>query len=172
MRRARGREAAKHSTLACSDDSGVTFVEMLVAIVLLGTVVLAVITALQVTLIGSRVERDHAKVHQWLQASVGILQSDATAFGDCVTPNQTNLDTIINNYTAAVRTGAAVPEGFASSNQLSVVSVEVWDGNEWLDFLSQTDCLDNNLLRQQLVAVQATNNDGSISEIVEVVKHD
>jgi len=150
-------------------DAGTTFIEVLVAIVLLGTVVIATLTALQTTVIATRVSRDHSKAEQWLQSAIGVLQ--AYDFADCTSP--ADGDDVQAAYQAAITAGAPPPEGFTGGSTSIFVNVpEVWDGTAYVAFDSQTQCVDNNKLRQQLVTITVTSPDGSITEDVEVVKRD
>jgi type II secretory pathway pseudopilin PulG len=50
-------------------DSGVTFIELLVAVILLGTSVVAVLTAVRATVTASSIDTDHARAFEWLQAA-------------------------------------------------------------------------------------------------------
>lgn len=47
-------------------DLGTTFIEILVAIVLLGMTVVATLVALSSTLVATALDRDHANAHAWL----------------------------------------------------------------------------------------------------------
>ncbi len=62
-------------------DRGVSLVEMLVAVTLMGTVVVAVVASVGVTVKATAYERDHAKAQQWLQAAVGVIE--AVDFSSC-----------------------------------------------------------------------------------------
>jgi prepilin-type N-terminal cleavage/methylation domain-containing protein len=155
-------------------DRGVSFIELLVAIVLLGTVIVAVLTALRATVIATTVERDHSKSQQWLQSAVGVLE--AAPFGDCTATTAaqvpTSYNTIRTDYENSIRSLATRPEGFVAPAQISVTSIDVWNGTAYTSFTSQAECLDNNDLRQQLVTISARNTSGKITETVEVVKRD
>ena len=50
-------------------DGGATFVELLVAIVLLGTTVVGVLAAVRTTVTASKTDVDHARAFEWLQAA-------------------------------------------------------------------------------------------------------
>ena len=54
---------------------------MLIAITLMGTVVVAVISSVFVTVKATAYERDHAKAQQWLQAAIGVIE--AVDFQSC-----------------------------------------------------------------------------------------
>jgi Tfp pilus assembly protein PilV len=67
----RATRTAEHLPAAGSPrrDRGVTFIELLVAIVLLGTTVVAVLAAVRATVTASNIDTDHAKAYAWLQAA-------------------------------------------------------------------------------------------------------
>ena len=62
------RGAGEHKELGASGDRGTTFIELLIAIVLVSVGVLATLVALQATSIATVVDRDHAEAFEWLQA--------------------------------------------------------------------------------------------------------
>ena len=64
-------------------DEGISFVEILVCVVLIGTTVVATLTALRVSIIGGTVHRDHANAHAWLQSASDVLY--AREKFDCTT---------------------------------------------------------------------------------------
>jgi hypothetical protein len=153
-------------------DPGISFIEVLVAIVLLGTVIVGVLAAVRTTIIGSTTERDHAKAHQWLQSAIGVIES--YDFADCNLLVDVTGESVRAVYQAAIEhpvTGAKQPEGFAGA-VIAVGVPRVWDGMRFVDFESQTVCYDQYLLRQQLVELTVTGPDGRIIESVEVVKRD
>jgi Tfp pilus assembly protein PilV len=58
------------------EDLGATFIELLVALVLLGTTVIAVLVALQATTVASTTDADHARAFAWLHdASDSVYQT-------------------------------------------------------------------------------------------------
>lgn len=152
-------------------DRGMSFVEVLVAIVLLGTAVIATLTAVRASVIGTTIERDHSKAQQWLQSSVGVIE--AYDFADCSTVTLSGA-AIESAYQSAIDdpvSGAKTPYGF-DDGQIDVAIPEVWDGTRYVDFGSQTQCLDDDLLRQQLVTIEVQSPDGRIIESVQMVKRD
>jgi hypothetical protein len=151
-------------------DKGVSLVEVLVSIVLLGTAVVAMLAAVRVSVVGSRVERDHSKAHQWLQSSVGIIKD--VNFEECFDPTPVNKALIMSTYQASIDSFAGKPDGFDGS--INITDLDVWDGSnsQWIDFTAQSVCLDDRLLRQQRVRVEARTSRGDIIEVLEVVKRD
>jgi len=156
-------------------DRGVSLVEILVSIVLLGTAATATLTALRASVIGTRIERDHSKAQQWLQSAAGIIED--IDFGDCASVSISG-DEIRDTYQASVDyhevtnpDGAKTPFGF-DDGQLIVDVPDVWNGIAWVAFADQSQCLDDKLLRQQRVTIKVVGPDGTINETVEVVKRD
>jgi hypothetical protein len=155
-------------------DSGMSFIEVLVSIVLLGTTVIGVLAATRATIIGSRIERDHSKAQQWLQSAVGVIER--TDFEDCNAVGDG--PAIRNAYQAAVDyhptsnpDGAKPPFGF-DGGSIEISIPLVWDGEEFIPFSLQNRCFDDVLLRQQLITVTARNPDGQIVESVDLIKRD
>jgi hypothetical protein len=151
-------------------DAGTTFVELLVAIVLLGLVVVGVLAAVRTTVIGSATERDHSKAQQWLQSAVGVIE--AQTFASC-DPLAINGATVEATYQAAVDdplTGAKQPYGFTGAS-MDVQTPEVWDGDSFVGFDTQSVCYDGVRLRQQRVRIVVSHPDG-ITEDVEMIKVD
>jgi Tfp pilus assembly protein PilV len=174
VERARNKAEDLPAARPARRDRGVSYIELLVAVVLLGTVVLGVLAALRATIIATTVERDHSKAQQWLQSAVGVLQ--AAAFEDCTATSTAEVpnayDTIRTSYENTIRALATRPEGFVPPAQISVIGIDVWNGTAYAAFTTQAECLDNNDLRQQLVVISARDPDSSIIETVEVVKRD
>ena len=165
----------RHPRPAPRRDAGVSFIEILVSIVLLGTAVVAALTAVRATVIGSAIEREHSQAQQWLQSAVGVIEG--ANFADC---NLVSVDgpAIQATYQAAIDwdattnpDGAKPPFGFESGS-LTVSEPLVWDGTGFVDFSTQSQCYDDVLLRQQLVVVTARDPDGDIVESVEMIKRD
>ena len=148
-------------------DHGTTFIELLVAIVLLGTVVVAVLAGLRATIIGGELDRDHANAHAWLQSATDLIYSSSRL--DCGTPTDTAAqktavrDSILAGY-EAVATSVTNPEGWPPSN-ITVYDVQYWDGDAYQD-----TCYDDFGISLQLVKIRVHNLDGKLVEDVEVVK--
>lgn len=138
------------------------------AIVLLGIAVVAVLAALRVTVIGTKLERDHAKAQQWLQAAAEIIEDEN--YGECDTVPLSGAQ-IQARYQLAVEAYTTEPYGFVGGSIL-VSEPDVWDGSQFVDFATQTTCYDDVLLRQQRVELIVTAPDGDIIESVEIVKKD
>lgn len=156
-------------------DQGFSLVEILVSIVLMGTVMIAVLGALQISVTGSRVERDHARAHQWLQSAIGAVQAAPRV--SCDPPFGTyssGENNVRNTYQNVIRGSAVlIPPGWSSSQLEIVPSVKVWDGDQYLDpNTAPKACYDSNGFRLQLITIRVESPDGEIIESVEVVKND
>jgi hypothetical protein len=156
-------------------------VEMLIGIALLSGVVVAVINAVGVTVKATAYERDHAKAQQWLQAAVGVIE--AVDFQSC-DPAVINGANVQKAYQDAVTVGRVDTNGDGDINgddgarrpweydgDLTVGMPEVWDGEQYVPFDTQTVCYDQSRLRQQLVPLVVTHPSG-VRETVEMIKVD
>jgi prepilin-type N-terminal cleavage/methylation domain-containing protein len=162
-------------------DRGVSLVEILVAITLLGTVVAAVISSVFVTVKATAYERDHAKAQQWLQAAIGVIE--AVEFSEC-DPALINGEIVKQDYQDAVSVGKVDTNGDTVVNSddgakrpwqyegsLEVAAVDVWDGEKFVPFDTQSVCYDGLRLRQQRVLLKVDHPSG-VSESVEMIKVD
>ena len=91
-----GRRTSTHRHGAGPRDLGATFIEMLVSIVLLGTVVVGSLTALRATIIATEIDADHANAYTWLQSAADAI--DDAAYVGCDTASN---NTIVAAYQAA-----------------------------------------------------------------------
>lgn len=141
-------------------DHGSSLIEVLIAIVLLGTGVTAMLSSLATTVVASATERDHANAHAWLQSATDVLYGEPRV--DCDDPG---LEAI---YAGILET-AKDPEGWweaSNRGKIELVSpVLFWDGD-----IYQSTCYDNEGLGLQLVTIRVRSSDGTIVESVEVVK--
>ena len=144
-------------------DRGTSFIELLVAIVLLGTVVIAVLTAVRVTVIATTTEREHSRAEQWLESAAEELE--ITPFGNC----NVSLGVAASaaaahaSYEAAVE-GAPVPAGWDPSQISVATEIYVWDGSSWVLYATAGSCLDDLGLTLQRVSLTVENPDGKIIE--------
>ena len=152
-------------------EAGFSFIEILVSIVLLGTVVLTTLVAVRATIIATRVERDHAKAQQWLQSAVQVIEDES--FGDCRVGNipQSQTDTI-TLYQDRVNGSAQPPFGWSGTQLRIVPPLDVWNGSAWIAYTAATDCYDDYGLKLQRITVEARSPAGEILETVQVVKGD
>ena len=152
-----------------------TFIELLVAIVILGIGVVGVLAAARTTVLGATAEREHAKAHQWLQSASAVIDGVPRELCDLTNdPDGSGIQAI---YQTEVSDGARRPDGWDPTTAASiVVSVpRVWNGSAFVpytDQLSEGECFDTNRLGQQLIEMIVTSPSGEIIETVEVVKRE
>lgn len=147
-------------------DTGMSLIEVLVALVLLGTVVIATLTALRVSIDGSAVERDHARAHQWLQSATGVLQAGQRA--SCAS----NEATMRSHYQDLLRDNTPTPVGWGDWQIAVVHPIRVWDGSRYwdpTDSATPATCFEP-LYQLQLINIRVVSPDGRIIETREVVK--
>jgi hypothetical protein len=147
----------------------------------MGTVVIAVVSSVFVTIKATTYERDHAKAQQWLQAAIGVIEAVdfqscdpavitganvQKAYQDAVTVGRvdTNNDGVVNGDDGARRP-------WEYDGTLTVQVPEVWDGTKYVPFNSQSVCYDQSRLRQQRVRM-VVNHPGGVEESVEMIKVD
>lgn len=146
-------------------DVGASMIEILIAIVLLGTVIAATLTSLGVTISASALDRDHANAHAWLQTAADMLY--ARELIEC---DSADMATMISEYQTTVQS-TENPEDWAPSN-IEVIGLDFWsidiDGNGvGTEAWGPTcDAGDTNLQRIEL---RVTADDGRIVEEVEVI---
>jgi type II secretory pathway pseudopilin PulG len=162
-------------------DRGASLVEILVAITLMSTVVAAVISSVFVSVKATAYERDHAKAQQWLQAAIGVIE--AVQFSEC-NPALINGAKVQKDYQDAVSVGKVDTNGDGVINGddgakrpwqyegvLTVAVPDVWDGEKFVPFDSQSVCYDGLRLRQQRVRLEVNHPNG-VQESVEMIKVD
>ena len=153
-------------------DGGTTLVEILVSIVLIGTVVVATLGALRISIVGGTIHRDHANAHAWLQSASDVLY--ASAKEDCsILLGDGGKSSIIGKYQPVVDV-VANPEGWTNS-QIKVVGLEFWnasdsDGDGIVEYRFGTVCQDDINLSLQRVTLEVRSPDGRIIEQVELIK--
>ena len=144
-------------------DRGVSFIEVLVSIVLLGTTVIGVLAAVRTSVIGARLESDHAKAQQWLQSASENVR-DIERLG-C----DTNLEDVIRStYQAQLQAGGDNPPGWQDDRLEIIEPIQFWDGTQYLD---PPACFETQRRYLQLITLQVKNPDDEIIETVQVVKH-
>ncbi len=164
-----GRRRHRHPTTR-HPDAGVTFVEILVAIVLLGTAVIGTLTAVRATIISAEIERDHARAQQWLQSAAAVVEADD--YIDCADPGADET-MILSGYTTEMNLSTTPPHGFQGTIQ--AIEIDVWDGTDFVPFADQVSlgfCLDDVALRQQLITIEVQAVGGGPTESLELVKAD
>jgi hypothetical protein len=146
-------------------DAGVSFIEVLVAIVLLGTAMIGTLAAVRASIIGSRVERDHAMAHQWLQSASEVVRDTPRLGCDAMTE-----PAIRSSYQTTIRAEAPAPAGWNDATLIEIIPpIRFWDGEQ---YLAPPACYETQERYLQLIKLKVSSPAGEIIETVEVVKHD
>ena len=142
-------------------DRGTSFVEILVSIVLLGTVVGGTLTALRTTIVSSEADGNQAKANAWLLAAAETVYQ--TTFESCPA---SDVGDVQNAYDNAVRVGAP-PSEWWPGGSVGVNVVYFWsksDGREvWADVCGTSGS-------PQLVEIYVRSPDGDVGKTMRVVK--
>lgn len=140
------------------------------SIVLLGTVILATVTALRVAIVGSEVDEDSSRAQAWLQAAADELHH--APYRNCDTVGAAAIEAA---YRAAV-SGATRPVDWTPSTgaTIDVVGVEylsVIGGSEaWGPHSTCATGDPLNPIYPQLITVEVTDPSGSFVKQLEVIK--
>jgi Tfp pilus assembly protein PilV len=165
-------------------DSGATFVEMLVSIVLLGTTVIAVLVALQASTVASTVDAEHARAYALLhEASDAVFTAERMS---CLSgPASALIDHYDDTFTAltAPQGWEAVAPVITRIEYLNVsdttgTTVYTWgplcfegpvdaDGDGTVE--PDEDFTDVPL-KSQKITISVTSPDGSFTKLIETVK--
>jgi prepilin-type N-terminal cleavage/methylation domain-containing protein len=152
----------------CPSDSGVTLIEILIGIVLLGTVVSATLTGLIAVITAGSVDRSHANAHAWLQTGADMLYARELDQCDPAVDPATEVANTMAEYQATVQQ-TENPEGWGASN-IQVVNVQFWRNDIDASGVGTeawgNECHDSNLQR---VSLRVTSEDGRTVEEVEVI---
>jgi prepilin-type N-terminal cleavage/methylation domain-containing protein len=156
-------------------DRGVSLIEVLISIVLIGLVVGATLSLLRVTIMASSTDRDHSNAHAWLQTAADVLYARplepcAPAVTHAGSPATNKADIISRYETTLQQTGN--PEGWPNSN-IRIYDLQFWHINKdpvtkftqegWGNLC---DTLDTDLQR---VGIEVRSATGEIVERVEVI---
>ena len=133
------------------------------AIVLLGTGVIAMLSTLDVTIQASATERDHANAHAWLQTASDVLYGLERY--DCGTVTAADELGVRTLYETEMKSIATNPEGWPADNIRVVPPVLFWDGEFY-----QSVCYDDQNINLQLITIEVRNLENKIVETVQVVK--
>jgi prepilin-type N-terminal cleavage/methylation domain-containing protein len=167
----RSQERESRQRIRSNRDDGVSLVEVLISIVLIGMVVGATLTTLQVTILASGTDRDHSNAHAWLQTAADVLYARPLEPCAPAGSSATNKDAIISTYEATLQQ-TENPEGWADTN-IEIYDLQFWHINidpvtkfteeGWGDLC---DTSDTNLQR---IGIEVRSEGGEIVERVEVI---
>jgi len=148
-----------------------SLIEVLIAIVLLGTVILSTVSLLRVTISASGTDRDHSNAHAWLQTGADVLYARPLVHCGPADAAATNKDMIIDTYEATLQQ-TENPEAWPDGN-IGIYELQFWHINidpvtkfteeGWGDLC---DTSDTNLQR---IGIEVRSASGKIVERVEVI---
>jgi prepilin-type N-terminal cleavage/methylation domain-containing protein len=138
------------------DDAGVTLIEVVVAIALLGLAAVAVLGAFATLSVTSTRHRDLADVQSVLASAAEMVTAPSTTRVACASPS---------NYQTAAR--AAVLPASWSPNTVLVTAVQYWDGTNF-----GSACYDSKGFRLQKITISVTSMNGRAAQSVDVYKGD
>lgn len=158
-----------------SDDRGTTFVEILVAMVIMATVVLAVIAGMSATTASSGTHRRQAEAHNILIAAVERVRSNEE-----VAYNVTcDKAAAIAAYQAVARTVPIPSVGFTTSG-ITIEAIKYYqypvdpaDPNAFLASPckdGEVDSNGNHIYRMQLITLKVETTNGAVSETLSFIK--
>ena len=145
-----------------SRDRGQSLVEVLIAIVLTGTLAVAGMITLRASIVGSTLDRDHANAHAWLQTATDVLYGAPRE--DCGTEAIPEPTKVANAYDAVIK-ATPNPRNWSPSLIQVVRPVKFWDG----ELLFGDVCYGAGI-NLQLITIQVSAPDGRIVESVQIVK--
>lgn len=163
--------APRRPDQATRRDAGATLIEVVIAIMLMGTVVAATMTMLTGTVTATRLNRDHSNAHAWLQTASDMLYARELerCSGDALAPPMSvQRAAIMADYQQTVRE-TQNPEGWASSN-IEVISLDFWHFQKAADHsVEESWATDRCTTDLQRVGLRVREPNGEIVEEVEVV---
>ncbi len=144
-------------------DVGMSLVESLVSIVLVGTLAVAGMVTLRTTVIASTLDRDHANAHAWLQSASDVLYgAEREDCGTEAASREVDLRAVYDGIIQATDN----PEGWPAENIYIVPPVMFWNGVDQYG----TTCYDDSGINLQLIKLEVRDPGGQIVESVEIVK--
>ena len=152
-------------------DRGVSVIEILLAIVLIGLTMGAILTTLRVTIMASATDRDHSNAHAWLQTSADVLYARTLVPCSPANVTATNIPAIIADYEATIQE-TENPEGWPNAN-IEIYDLQFWHVN--MDPVTKfteegwgalCDAEQTNLQR---IGIEVRSESGEIVERVEVI---
>ncbi len=152
-------------------DVGSTLIELLIAIVIIGTVVTGTLATLRTTIISGTINRDHATAHGWLQSASDLVYSAPKVLCDGALPDDGEA-AARNSYSAVIAV-VPNPEGWADTQIRIVPPIQFWnaaniDSDPNIEYFFSGTCDPTHSL--QLINLEVVSESGSIIENVEIVK--
>jgi prepilin-type N-terminal cleavage/methylation domain-containing protein len=142
-------------------DQGFSLVEVLVSIMLIGTVTVAMLTTLRISVKASALDRDHINSHAWLQTATDILYGDERV--DCGTVAAADENAVFTAYDLVVQ-GAPKPLNWNGTIEI-VRPILFWNGDVYT-----STCYDDMGINLQLITLRVKGPDNKIIESIQIVK--
>lgn len=152
-------------------DSGVTLIEIIISIVLMGTIIAGSMAGLRATILSGTIHRDHSNAHGWLQSASDILYSAPKVQCDPALPDKG--EALVRTSYEAVVDAVPNPQDWKDWQIRVVPSVQFWnagniDSDPDIEYFFAADC--DPSLTLQLVEIEVRGTNGRIIESVEIVK--
>jgi hypothetical protein len=155
-------------------DSGASLTEVLIAIVLMGGIVIALLVGVRTVVRATGVDRDHAQSFEWLQAASDAVY--VTPRIPCTDDGQGRLDAIAA-YDVAAQSASIPPVWDGSAASIRVTNVEylgrftVDDDFEWgQNFCFETAAFAGSPLYTQRVTIEVLAPGSAVPQRLEMVK--
>lgn len=150
-------------------DAGVSLIELLVAIVLIGIGVVSIVVALQVTTTASGIDEDHAVSFAWLQAA-----SDEVYRIPRLSCDGNSAATIRANYNAAIQSpNVPKPDSWPAATTASITVTEIQflgkaspdDEYEWGNYCLEGGVYANSPQYTQRVTIRSISPKGLVKTL-------
>lgn len=152
-------------------DTGATLIEIIVAIVIMGTIIVGTMSLLTTTIGATRTNRDHSNAHAWLQTASDMLYARELERCDgsaTAPPMSVQRADIMAAYQITVRE-TKNPEGWGDSN-IEVIDLDFWHFARAADNSVEEDWVQDKCTTDlQRVGLRVREPNGEIVEEVEVV---
>jgi Tfp pilus assembly protein PilV len=153
-------------------DSGSTLLEVLIAVVLMGTIVASGLALLITTITGTELDRDHSNAHAWLQTASDMLYAREPENCDPNLTDPTAIETRRAAIIAAYQTTIQQtdnPESWPAAN-IQVVDLWYWHYARGVNNTPEEGWVKNRCTTDlQRLLLRVRNQDGRIVEEVEVI---
>jgi hypothetical protein len=155
-----------------SRDAGLSLIEILIAIVLLGGVIAGTMATLRAATIGGTMHRDHSRAHAWLQSSSDILYASPKVTCSTSEPDAGEGD-VRSAYDWVIDHEVPNPPEWKDWQIRVVPPIQFWnagnlDADPDVEYYFGSDC--DPSLSLQLIRLEVKSPSGQIIETVEIVK--
>lgn len=110
---------------ARSRDSGTSFVEIVVSVVILGTVCIAVLNAIATAAVGARIHREVSSSQAWIATFADEMVAIESQYQPCTGASDAGVGTVVAAYQTEVN---AIKATLSTDATITVTTVKFWDG--------------------------------------------